>query len=99
MSDTIINHGRYRIVVRDDGTIDAILNGDMFPFIRASRPAQRWIIMSGPELAKAAVQQFRFPPSLFVDSEQDARRWVELLAGLYIQAIDAASTRLAAASL
>lgn len=67
-------------------TIDVILVGETYPIIRATCPTGRWLIMAGPEVARLVSPEFRFPPTLYADSERDARTWVELLANLFTKA-------------
>lgn len=67
-------------------TIDVILAGETYPIIRATCPNGRWLIMAGPEVARLVSPEFRFPPTLYADSDKDARTWVELLANLFTKA-------------
>jgi len=67
--------------------IDAIPTRARYPIARASeRSDGRWFITSGPELARVAGDEFRFPPTFYVDNDKDARTWVEMLAALYVKA-------------
>lgn len=85
--------GEYRIRERriapsNYRAIDAVLVGDRYPIARASEsePGGRWFITCGPEFSRAISDEFRFPPTLFVASDRDARTWLELLAELYVKA-------------
>lgn len=87
MNTTILPHYRIRERQRTLGistaSIEAIADGERYPFIQAVQHEDRWLIMCGPELATVADCGVRFPPTFTVWSHDDAQRWVELLAGLY----------------
>lgn len=77
-----------RIAPSNYRAIDVVLVGDRYPIARASEsePGGRWFITCGPEFSRAVSDEFRFPPTLFVASDRDARTWLELLAELYVKA-------------
>lgn len=77
-----------RIAPRNYRAIDAVIVGDRYPIARASEsePGGRWFITCGPEFYRAVNDEFRFPPTLYVANDKDARTWLELLAELYVKA-------------
>lgn len=77
-----------RITPSNYRAIDAVLVGDRYPIARASEsePGGRWFITCGPEFSRTVSDEFRFPPTLFVACDRDARTWLELLAELYVKA-------------
>ncbi len=91
MSTPILPHCRIRERQRTLGiataSIEAIADGERYPFVQAVQHEDRWLVMCGPELATAADAGVRFPPTFTVWSHDDAQRWVQLLAGLYAKAV------------
>lgn len=77
-----------RVTPSNYRAIDAVLVGDRYPIARASEsePGGKWFITCGPEFSRTVSDEFRFPPTLLVACDRDARTWLELLAELYVKA-------------
>lgn len=69
-------------------SIEAVADGERFPFVQTVAHEDRWLVMSGPEIAKAADCGIMFPPTFTVWSHDDAHKWVALLAALYAKAAE-----------
>lgn len=97
MTIPTINQPTYRIRERQralgiaTSAIEAVIDGERFPFVQAVATAThedgRWLVMCGPEIARAANAGITFPPTFTVWSHDDAHKWVTLLAALHAKAV------------